>query len=181
MKVRFAGFGGQGIVLCGMIFGKAAMLDGKRSIQTQSYGSASRGGLTRSDVCIQDEEIFDLIYEEFDVIVALSQQSYASFAPFLAKDGLLFYESDLVRPDQDLAGRSHGIPATDIAHKEFGRRIIANMIVMGFVNRMTGIISSESLVATVRESVPAGTEDLNERALDAGAKLADEAVGEAAR
>ena len=53
MRVRFSGFGGQGVVLCGFIFGKAAMLDGKNSMQTQSYGSASRGGLTKSDVGIE--------------------------------------------------------------------------------------------------------------------------------
>ena len=59
MRLRFAGFGGQGVVLCGFIIGKAAMLDGKNSIHTQSYGSASRGGLTKSDVGIEDGEIYD--------------------------------------------------------------------------------------------------------------------------
>ena len=79
MRLRFAGFGGQGVVLCGFIFGKAAMLDGKNSMHTQSYGSASRGGLTTSDVGIQDGEIYDLVYEELDVLVAMSQQSYDAY------------------------------------------------------------------------------------------------------
>ena len=63
MKLRFAGFGGQGVVLCGFIFGKAAMFEGKNSIHTQSYGSASRGGLTKSDVAIESGEIYDLIQD----------------------------------------------------------------------------------------------------------------------
>ena len=66
MRLRFAGFGGQGVVLCGFIFGKAAMLDGKNSIHTQSYGSASRGGLTKSDVVIEEGEIYDLVHDEVD-------------------------------------------------------------------------------------------------------------------
>ena len=76
MKLRFAGFGGQGVVLCGFIFGKAAMFEGKNSIHTQSYGSASRGGLTKSDVAIESGEIYDLIHDEVDVLVTMSQQSY---------------------------------------------------------------------------------------------------------
>ncbi len=96
MKIRFAGFGGQGVVLCGVVFGQAAMYDGLRSLQTQSYGSASRGGLTRSDVCIEDGEIYDLIYDEIDALVALSQQSYDRFRTELTEDAKILYESDMV-------------------------------------------------------------------------------------
>ena len=168
MKVRFAGFGGQGIVLCGVVFGQAAMLDGKRSIQTQSYGSASRGGLTRSDVCIQDEEIYDLLYEEIDVLVAMSQQSCDAFLPGLVKAGHLFYESDMVTIDAGASGHSLGINATDLAFKKLGRRVVANMIMMGFVNGALGLVSHESLVATVKQKVPPGTEALNIEALGLG-------------
>jgi len=87
MRLRFAGFGGQGVVLCGFIFGKAAMLDGKNAIHTQSYGSASRGGLTRSDVGIEDGEIYDLVFQDLDVLVTLSQQSYNAFRADLRDDG----------------------------------------------------------------------------------------------
>jgi 2-oxoglutarate ferredoxin oxidoreductase subunit gamma len=174
MRVRFAGFGGQGVVLCGLVFGKAAMLDGKNAIQTQSYGSASRGGLTRSDVCIEDGEIYDLLYDELDVLVALSQQSYDRYRDDLLPEGELFYESDLVELRADEGARTHGIAATDIAYKEFGRQIMANMIVMGFLNQSLGIVSHESLTRTVRESVPPGTEEKNQQALEEGMRLAAE-------
>ncbi len=174
MKIRFAGFGGQGIVLCGVVFGQAAMLDGKRSIQTQSYGSASRGGLTRSDVCIQEDEIYDLLYEEVDVLVAMSQQSYDAFTDGLTADGHLFYESTMVTPtavitpSAEASGHSLGIDATDLAFKQFKRKVVANMIMMGFVNGALGLVSHDALVATVREKVPPGTEDLNIEALGLG-------------
>lgn len=177
MRLRFAGFGGQGVVLCGFVFGKAAMLDGLNSIHTQSYGSASRGGLTRSDVGIESSEIYDLIHDELDVLVAMSQQSYDAFSGALVSGGMLFYESDLVRPADSSDLTSFGIQATDIAFKTLGRRIMANMLMMGFVNQIAEIVSYDSLVATVRESVPPGTEEKNITALREGMRLGRESVG----
>ena len=174
MRLRFAGFGGQGVVLCGFIFGKAAMLDGKRSIHTQSYGSASRGGLTRSDVVIQDGEIHDLAPDRVDILVAMSQQSYDTFRLDLESDGLLFFESDLVQIEPGEEARAHGIRATDIAFKTFGRKIIANMLMIGFVNQVGGLVSHASLERTMRESVPPGTEDTNIAALVEGKRLGKE-------
>ncbi len=175
MRLRFSGFGGQGVVLCGFVFGKAAMLEGSNSMQTQSYGSASRGGLTRSDVVIQEGEIHDLTYDRLDVLVALSQQSYDKYLPELDDGGLLFYESTLVR-DVDVPA-AHGLDATDIAYKQFGHRIMANMIMMGFVNEIASAVSNETLTRTVRESVPPGTEDKNIAAFEEGRRLAREQTG----
>ena len=172
MKLRFAGFGGQGVVLCGVIFGRAAMRDGKRAVQTQAYGSASRGGLTKSDVCIQTDEIYDLTYEELDALVLLSQEAYDHYAGNLGDDGLMVYESDLVEIGDELKGRAHGMAATDMAFKGFGRKIMANMIMMGYLNETMGIVSHESLVQTVREAVPNGTEDKNQEAVERGVQMA---------
>jgi len=177
MKIRFAGFGGQGIVLCGVVFGNAAMLDGKNSMQTQSYGSASRGGLTRSDVCIQTDTIHDLVYDRFDVLVALSNPSYLGFRKELAPEGYLFYETDLVEVTEEDARIGHGIPATQLAYDRFGRKIMANMIMMGFVNGTVTLASRESLVRTIRASVPPGTEDKNIEAFDLGASFAESGEG----
>ena len=177
MRLRFAGFGGQGVVLCGFMFGKAAMFDGKSSIHTQSYGSASRGGLTKSDVVIEEGEIYDLVHDELDVLVTMSQQSYDAFRDGLVDGGLLFYESDLVTLAGDDHARKFGLQATDLAFKEFGRKIIANMLMMGFVNEIAGLVSHESLLRTISGSVPPGTEELNIAALEMGARLASAQMG----
>jgi 2-oxoglutarate ferredoxin oxidoreductase subunit gamma len=169
--VRFAGFGGQGVVLCGYIVGKAAMLDGLNSIHTQSYGSASRGGLTRSDVAISDGEIYDLINDQLDVLVTMSQQSYDAFADVLVPEGSLFYESDLVKTGAGGPGRAHGVAATDIAYKRFGRKIIANMLMLGFFNQVAEVVSFESLERTITETVPPGTEEKNIAAMIEGRRI----------
>lgn len=177
MRARFAGFGGQGVVLCGFIFGKAAMLDGENVLQTQSYGSASRGGLTTSDVSIEKGEIHDLALDSFDVLVTLSQQSYEKFRGTLVPGGVLFYESDLMTVEKDEDGQVHGVGVTDIAFKKFGRKIMANMIMIGFVNEMTGLVSKKSIVMTIRESVPPKTVEANLEAYAEGARLATERMG----
>jgi len=176
MRLRFAGFGGQGVVLCGFIVGKAAMLDGKSAIHTQSYGSASRGGLTKSDVGIADGEIHDLVHDELDVLVAMSQQSHDKYLGDLLPEGLLCYESDLVEPTGERVDRAYGIGATDIAFKSFGRKIMANMIMVGFVNEISRIVSYDSLVRTIGEVVPPGTEQKNIEALREGMRRATERV-----
>jgi 2-oxoglutarate ferredoxin oxidoreductase subunit gamma len=179
MRIRFAGFGGQGIVLCGFVFGKAAMLDGKHAVHTQSYGSSSRGGLTRSDVCIQEDEIHDLIYEELDALVAMSQEGHDKYLDALQPDGALFLETELVDRAESAPPRTYGLGATDLAAKRFGRRIMANMIMMGFVNEILGAVSADALVRAVRDSVPPGTEEKNESALAEGRRLAAEQLAAA--
>ncbi|MEN8151560.1 MAG: 2-oxoacid:acceptor oxidoreductase family protein [Planctomycetota bacterium] len=172
MKIRFAGFGGQGVVMCGVVFGQAAMGDGLRSQQTQSYGSASRGGLTHSDVVIQEEEIYDLVNEEIDVLVAMSQMSCDRFTSALAPGGKLFYEEDLVRIDPESAIESHGIRATDIAFMDLGRKVVMNMVMMGFVNEIAEVVTHDSLLKAILSRVPKGTERLNEKAYREGAARA---------
>jgi 2-oxoglutarate ferredoxin oxidoreductase subunit gamma len=176
-RLRFAGFGGQGVVLCGYIVGKAAMLDGKNAIHTQSYGSASRGGLTRSDVVISDGEIYDLINDELDLLVAMSQQSFDAFASIVVSDGVLFYESDLVKIPKGHECRAFGFPATDTAFKSFGRKIIANILMIGYANAIAEVVSHENLARTIRDTVPPGTEETNIAALEEGVRLGSEVLG----
>jgi len=176
MRIRFAGFGGQGVVLCGFIIGKAAMLEGKNAIHTQSYGSASRGGLTKSDVGISDTEIYDLAYDELDVLVTMSQQSYDKYCAELSRDGLLFYESDLVQIARAPGRQVYGTGATDIAYKQFGRKIMANLIMVGFVNEIAQIVDQTALRRTITESVPRGTEEKNLLACAEGERLGREAL-----
>ena len=177
MNLRFAGFGGQGVVMCGYIFGKAAMRDGKNAIHTQSYGSASRGGLTSSDVGIETDQIYELCVEELDALVAMSQQSYDAYREKVKEGGLLIYESDLVTLHEHEPARAFGIAATDLAYKSFGRKIIANMVMIGCVSAVTAAVSEEALTRTIREIVPRGTEKLNLDAFREGQRMARELGG----
>lgn len=175
MIVRFAGFGGQGIVLSSYILGQSAVLDGKKAIQNQSYGSESRGGECRGDVIISDGAIYELEPTRFDVLVAMTQPAYERFVPCLKHGGTLILEGDLVTADETLETTrisTFRIGATDIAHKKFGHKIMANMVLLGFMNTLLGLVSERALEASIKRTVPKGTEELNLKAMREGRRLA---------
>ncbi|TET90929.1 MAG: 2-oxoacid:ferredoxin oxidoreductase subunit gamma [Methanomassiliicoccales archaeon] len=170
MNVRFCGFGGQGIVMAGYITGSAAVRDGKKATQTQSYGSESRGGACKSDVAISEEEIYELESEEVDLLVAMSQQAYERYIKTLRKGGILAFDEDLVTPKKT-AHKLYKIKATDLAHKKFGREIVANMIMLGYITSISGFVSKDSMIQTILDNVPKGTEKMNEDAFELGHRL----------
>ena len=175
MIIRFVGFGGQGIVLSSYIMGQAAVFDGSKALQNQSYGSESRGGETRGDVIISKDDIYDLEPTKYDLLVAMTQPGYEKFISSLKPDGTLIFDKDLVIPDSKNEAKGiakHGISATDIAHAKFGRKIIANMVMLGFMNKLLEIVSDESLAKAIEKNVPAGTEELNLNAMKEGISLA---------
>jgi 2-oxoglutarate ferredoxin oxidoreductase subunit gamma len=169
MNIRFSGFGGQGIILAGVIFGHAAILDGKNAVQTQSYGSASRGGACKCDVIISAEEIYELEFPESDVLIALSQQAYEKYGPDLKENGTLIIDKDLVNVGSARQA-VNGLSATNIAHNKFGRKIIANMVVLGYLTAHVGIISKEAVIQAICDNVPPGTAELNIKAFEEGYK-----------
>jgi 2-oxoglutarate ferredoxin oxidoreductase subunit gamma len=166
--IRFAGFGGQGIVKSGQIFGAAAILSGKSALQNQAYGSSARGGVCTADVTVSDGEIYDIEPDTFDVLMILSQDSCKAFLHDLKPGGILIVEQDLVRMPEDYQGEVHYIPATTIAAKELGRRIVTNMVVLGFLGALSGLVDRESLEKTIAASVPPGTDILNLQAFARG-------------
>ena len=171
LEIRLSGFGGQGIIRSGEIVGKAAALyDGRYATFTQSYGPESRGGACAAQVIIADDPV-ELSYPHLvdpSILVIMSQGGYNKYVPDFRRDGLLFVDEDLVDLDEAAEGlKVIGIPATRLA-EELGRRIVANVVMLGFVAAMTDIASPEAMKKAVLDSVPKGTEELNKRAFETG-------------
>jgi 2-oxoglutarate ferredoxin oxidoreductase subunit gamma len=169
-EVRLSGFGGQGIMTAGHIFGMAAALFDQRHVTlTKSYGPESRGGASSAEVIVADEEINYPHLTAPELLVAMSQEAYTKYIGELASGGLLLVDEDLVelnQPRDDI--QVHTIPATRIAESELGRKVVANIVMLGFVAASTDIVSCEGLRKAVLTSVPKGTEELNERAFERG-------------
>ena len=176
MNIRFAGFGGQGIIMAGYALGRAGVLDGSNALQTQSYGSESRGGTCKSDVIISDGEVLELAPSAIDALVAMSQPALDKFLPNLKEGGILIYDSDLVKPG-DGGFRTVGLPATDIAHKTYGRDVVANTIMLGCLAGVTRVVSRDSLRKAISESVPPKTVETNLQAFDEGFSTGEKAAG----
>ncbi|MHC1580481.1 MAG: 2-oxoacid:ferredoxin oxidoreductase subunit gamma [Methanopyraceae archaeon] len=169
-EVRISGFGGQGIVLAGVVLGRAAAVyEEYNAVQTQSYGPEARGGASRSDVIISDEEIMYPYVREPDYLVAMSQEAYDKYAPEVKEDGLVVYDSTLVEPHRDDVEHV-GVPATKLAEEELGRRIVANMVILGALRELTDLVSEEALKRAVEDAVPPGTEEINVKAVELGAR-----------
>jgi 2-oxoglutarate ferredoxin oxidoreductase subunit gamma len=169
-EIRFSGFGGQGIITAGYILGKAAALYDQRHVTlTKSYGPESRGGASSAQVIISDEEINYPRLTHPELLVAMSQEAYAKYIDELAGDGLLLIDEDLVKlkPSRDDI-RIRAIPATRIAESELGRKIVANIVMLGFVAANTDVVSIKGIREAVLSSIPKGTEELNTQALERG-------------
>ena len=169
MKVRMAGYGGQGQVTAGILLGHAAVNEGRNALQTQSYGSATRGGLTTCDVAIADGDIHEVNPEQFDVLVAFSQEAYDTYLPLLAPDGVLVYEADLVTLDGALDQKAVGAPTTRLAKEEMGKQICANVVMLGFVvGAVEELVSTEAVDRALREQLAPRIVSLNQKAFNLG-------------
>jgi 2-oxoglutarate ferredoxin oxidoreductase subunit gamma len=177
-EIRVGGLGGQGVILCGMIIGKAASIfDDKHATLIQSFGPEARGSACSAQVSVADEAIGYPYVKNPDVLIVMSPDAYTQFAPQLKPGGILLYENELIAVDDKLpAGvKAYGIPATRFA-EEIGRRLVLNIVMTGFFAGVTGIVSCEAVEKAVMSSVPKGTEDLNLRAFRKGYEYGREQV-----
>jgi 2-oxoglutarate ferredoxin oxidoreductase subunit gamma len=171
VEVRFGGSGGQGVILMGVILAMACTRDHRYVVQTQSYGPEARGGYSRSDVIIADAPIDYPEIERADLLVALSQAAADEYIGVLRPDGVLVYDSENVGALPSFPGDKFGIPFTRLAREETGRAQTANILTLGAVAGITGVVTTESLRKAVLAMVPAGTEDMNGKALARGLAL----------
>ena len=171
VEIRIAGFGGQGIILAGYIIGKAAAIfDNKYSTLIQSFGPEARGSACSAQVLISDSQILYPYLIVPNISVFLSSDAYDTFSDELLKGGIMLIEKDLVHPDKVSKDISiYAIPSTKLA-EDMGRKIVMNIITVGFFSAVTGIISYEATRKAVETSVPPGTEEINLQAFEIGYK-----------
>jgi 2-oxoglutarate ferredoxin oxidoreductase subunit gamma len=170
-EIRFAGFGGQGLLLAGILLGRtAALYTGKQAAQTQTYGTEARGGASQCNVVIDDKEITYVGVVNPDVFVVMSQEAYDKLIGEVKEGGLVVYDSDLVKIKENPKLRQVPIPSTSAA-KGLGRQMVANMIMLGAMVEGTKVLEVELVKKSLTESVPPGTEDLNLKAFDLGRSL----------
>jgi 2-oxoglutarate ferredoxin oxidoreductase subunit gamma len=168
-EIQIAGFGGQGVILSAIIVGKAASIfQGDHATMTQSFGPESRGGACSAQVILSDSPILYPYVTRPDVLVAMSQEACTRFVPELKDGGLLIVEQDLVHVAELPDGiRMHGVPATRLA-EELGRRMVLNVVMVGFFAAVTGLLRPDALRRAIEDSVPSGLRDLNLRAFEKG-------------
>jgi 2-oxoglutarate ferredoxin oxidoreductase subunit gamma len=168
-EIKIGGFGGQGVILSGYILGRAASIfDNKNATMIQAFGPEARGSATSAQLIISDERITYPYIVAPNVMVLMSQEAYSKFSPELAPGGMLLTEEDLVATHNLRSDVKHySIPATRFA-EELGRRLVLNIVMLGFATAVTNIVGREAARSAVKVSVPKGTEELNFAAFEKG-------------
>jgi 2-oxoglutarate ferredoxin oxidoreductase subunit gamma len=169
IEIRIAGFGGQGIILAGYIIGKAAAIfDDKFSTLIQSFGPEARGSSCSAQLLISQSQILYPYLVQPDISIILSRDAFDKFGGELKPGGIMLIEKDLVHPEKvSKKIKMFAIPATRLA-EEMGRKIVMNIITVGFFAATTSITSYEAARKAVETSVPPGTEEMNLKAFDTG-------------
>jgi 2-oxoglutarate ferredoxin oxidoreductase subunit gamma len=172
MDIKLGGFGGQGIILSGYILGKAASIfDNMEAVLTQSYGPEARGGACSADVVISKTKIDYPYLKDIKILVVMSQEAYGTYTKQLGEGGMLIYDEDLVKINKkdckEKKWKVYNIPATRLA-EELGRKIVANIVMLGFFTAVSDTVSYEAMKNAILSSVPKGTEKLNESAFNNG-------------
>lgn len=167
--IRFSGFGGQGVIRCSLITGKAlSLFDNKHAAMTQSFGPEARGGACSSQLVVSGDRVLYPYIVKAEILVAMSQEAYSTYEPQMCDDGILIIDQDLVKPMPTRADiKRFVVPATRIA-EELGNRIFANLVMLGFFTVITKIVSSQAMKKALPGLVPDRFIDINMTAFDRG-------------
>ena len=179
--IRIAGFGGQGIILAGIVIGKAASLyDNIFAVQTQSYGPEARGGASKTEVVISDSDIDYPKVQKPDIFIAMSNEALMAYLDDLKDGGTLIVDPDMIKEEDILPFiEKHNInyikaPATRTPTEKIKLNIVANIVMVGAIIKATKVVSEEAARNAIAASVPKGTEEKNITAFEAGMDLIGE-------
>ena len=172
-EIRLSGAGGQGLILVGKILAEAAAIyDEKNATQSQSYGPEARGGASRSEVIISDDDIDYPKATNIDLLLAMTQEAVEKYSNDVKENGIIIVDSSYVKDLPTGNFKVFSYPITNIAEDEIGKKIVANIIALGAIVKLSNIISENAVINAIRARVPKGTEELNIKAFKHGIELA---------
>ncbi len=168
-EVILAGTGGQGLILSGILLAEAAILEGKNVAQTQSYGIASRGGLSLAEVIIDTEEIVFQQVQTPDCILALTEEAARKYEAWAAKGVPILYDSTLAnaRTAPNFTGYAFTQTASDWATRE-----ASTSSPWGPWPQRRALVKMETLEQMIRKRFKGAAVEMNLKVLAAGRDLA---------
>lgn len=173
MELRVSGSGGQGVLLAAAILAEAATALGRHVVQTQSYGPAARGGASRAEVIVSIDEIDYLVVRAPHASLCLSQEAYDKYAGDTRAGGLVVYDAGQIDPGAGLPDRRLcGLPFARVAVAQLGKAVVANIVALGALVALTGLLPADAVEQAVTRRVPAQFRELNADAFRLGGELA---------
>ncbi len=171
-EIRLAGTGGQGIILASKIIAEAAGLyEGFNVVQTQIYGAAARGEISKSDVIIDEGDIYTLEISVADILLCLSQEAYDIYSKELRENGIIILDDFYVRNYDKLNYRYLPFPISRTAIEISGSTLVSNIISVGIITVLGNYFSEDSAIEAVKKKVPKDFLDINMKALHKGFEM----------
>jgi 2-oxoisovalerate ferredoxin oxidoreductase beta subunit len=176
-SIKVAGFGGQGVLLLGIVLAEMGMRENMEVSWLPSYGPEMRSGSAHCHVCLSAERIGSPLVAHPEVLVAMNEISLRKFAPSVAPGGLVLYNRD--SPPENFSceqARVVCVPASEIADK-LGSSKVANVVMLGALLEETECMSPETAMAVIESEVKKPhLLEVNRQALEAGRKFVEAEV-----
>ena len=168
-RMVFSGSGGQGVVTAAIILAEAAVLyENINAVQSQSYGAAARGGATRSDVIISESVIHYPKVIQPNFLVCLTQPAYNTYCSIIRPGGLLLTDKRFVQLEDKVDARQLELPMYHTVMEEIGKPIVFNICMLGVTISLTQVVRPQSILSVLKERIPKGFIEMNQKALNLG-------------
>ncbi len=170
-EMRFAGSGGQGVILASVILAEAAVISGLYTVQSQAYGPEARGGVSKAETILSREQIWYSKVTQPDFLLALTQASLDAYCGNLAVGAVVMTDDSLAIPKGVDENRVISISILRAAKDKVGKSFTANIVAVGAINAALRLFDDDTLLEAVKRHIPPGTEEINRQALAAGTAL----------
>jgi 2-oxoglutarate ferredoxin oxidoreductase subunit gamma len=171
LEMRFAGSGGQGVILASVILAEAAVISGLNAVQSQAYGPEARGGVSKAETILSREQIWYSKVTQPDFLLALTQASLDAYCGNLAVGAVVMTDDSLAIPKGVDENRVISISILRAAKDKVGKSFTANIVAVGAINAALRLFDDDTLLEAVKRHIPPGTEEINRQALAAGTAL----------
>jgi len=175
IRLVFSGSGGQGVITAAIILAEAAVIyENMNATQSQSYGAAARGGATRSDIILSEDEIHFPEIVQPNILVCLTQEAYNLYSSVVRPGGTLITDSRFVTTSKKTDARQTELPMYDSVMDQIGKPIVFNICVLGALIGTTELVRPESVMKAIADKVPKDFLKMNNKAFELGLELAGE-------
>jgi len=150
-----AGFGGQGVLLAGEVLANGFMIDNKNVTWYPSYGAEMRGGTVNCSIVMSDEEVSAVQKSSADFIIVLNQASFDKFITKVKAGGTIIVNTSLAL-EKKLRNDINYVftPITEMSEKVLGSVKMANILALGVLSKISGLISLETLQKALNNVIP---------------------------
>ncbi|MFC1835827.1 2-oxoacid:acceptor oxidoreductase family protein [Thermodesulfobacteriota bacterium] len=170
IEIRLAGSGGQGVILAGLVLAEAmGVYDGREVVMVQSYGPEARGGASKAEVIVSDSPIDYPLCTDVDLLLALTQEAADAYSWDLRRGAWIVVDAEHV--PHPPSSRAIALPFVSSARDKLKKGMVANVVALGAIAELTGLVSPKALDKALTRRVPPGTHEMNKKARNLGARL----------